>query len=206
MAGKGNDGGAGGEHYYTPRPTSKPRLGLLKAVLGGREYKFVTSSGVFSPKRVDRGTALLAEHLEVKDGDKVLDMGCGYGVLGIVAARRARCRVVMTEINARAAALARRNLELNSVEGEVREGNLYEPLTHEVFDTVICNLPMSAGLRHVFEIIDGAKGHLRERGSLQVVVRKGSGRVEERMFEAFGNVETVAKRGGYRVLVSKMPG
>lgn len=206
MARKGSGGGKGGEHYYTPRPTSRPRLGILKAVLGGMEYKFVTSSGVFSPKRVDRGTALLAEHMVMEEGDRVLDLGCGYGVLGVVAARRARCRIVMTEINTRAAALARRNLEFNGVEGEVREGNLYEPLTHEMFDAIICNLPMSTGLRTVFGIIDGAKRHLRERGRLQVVVRKGSGRIEGWMLEAFGNVETVAKRGGYRVLVSKMPG
>ncbi|MEE8168037.1 MAG: methyltransferase [Candidatus Hydrothermarchaeales archaeon] len=189
------------EHYYTRKPTSKPKAGMIKVVLRGRHYTFLTSSGVFSYKRIDKGTELLVENMIIRGG-RVLDLGCGYGVLGIVAAEFAEY-VLLTEINSRAAKLTMNNLKLNSVRNaEVREGNLYEPVGEEKFDAVICNLPMAAGLDTVFKIIDGSKEHLKREGSAQFVVRKGAKRVEERMLKVFGNTRTLAKEGGYRVFLS----
>ncbi len=174
---------------------------MIKVVLRGRHYTFLTSSGVFSYKRIDKGTELLVENMIIRGG-RVLDLGCGYGVLGIVAAEFAEY-VLLTEINSRAAKLTMNNLKLNSVRNaEVREGNLYEPVGEEKFDAVICNLPMAAGLDTVFKIIDGSKEHLKREGSAQFVVRKGAKRVEERMLKVFGNTRTLAKEGGYRVFLS----
>ncbi len=194
------------EHYYTGKPTSELRRGLLKAFLRGRDYKFITASGVFSPKRIDNGTRLLVENMLLKPSDAVFDLGCGYGVIGIVAAKEV-ARVLLIDVNSRAVALARENLDINNVtNAEVRRGKLYEPVEGEKFDAVLCNLPMSAGLDVVYEIIDGAIGHLKPGGSAQFVVRKGAKRIEARMKTAFGNVRTLAKKGGYRVYESTKPG
>lgn len=194
------------DHYYTKRPTSKPRYGIIKAVLRGREYRFLTASGVFSHKKIDRGTELLVEHMRLDEADMVLDFGCGYGVIGTVAAGTAR-HIVLTELNERAAGLARKNLKLNGVgNAEVRRGNLYEPVKEERFDAILCNLPMAAGLKVVFRILEGSRDRLNPNGTIQVVVRKGAKRIEEKLSEVFGNVTTLAKKGGYRVFLSRMPG
>lgn len=193
------------EHYYTDKPKSKAKYGLIKATLRGKSFKFLTASGVFSYKKIDRGTALLAEKMIIHDNTRVLDLGCGYGVLGIVAARAGRnVKAVLTEVNSRAAMLAQENLAMNNIEdAEVRKGSFYDPVAGERFDTILCNLPMSAGLETVFRIIEGAYEHLNTEGGLQVVVRKGSRRIEEKMLDVYGNVATLAKKGGYRVFISR---
>ncbi len=194
------------EHYYAEKPTSELRRGMIKAFLRGRDYKFITASGVFSPKRIDPGTLLLVENMVLKPSDVVFDLGCGYGVIGIVATKEV-ARAVLADVNIRAVALARENLDLNNVtNAEVRRGKLYEPVMGEEFDVVVCNLPMSAGLDVVYAIIDGSIQHLKPGGSAQFVVRKGAKRIEARMKEAFGNVRTLAKGGGYRVFMSTKPG
>lgn len=192
------------EHYFAKKPKSKAELGLIKARLRGREFRFLTSSGIFSYKKIDRGTELLVSNMVIKQGDCVLDLGCGYGVLGIAAAKIAG-RAILTEVNSRAANLARKNLKLNNIaNAEVREGNLYEPVANENFNVILCNLPMSAGLGVVYEIIEKSRARLKSGGTLQVVVRKGAERIEQKMREIFGNVATLAKKGGYRVFLSTL--
>ncbi len=193
------------EHYFTEKPESKVKYGIIQARIRGGPYEFLTASGVFSCKKIDRGTALLAEKMIIKDGSRILDLGCGYGVLGIVAARIGRnVKVVLTEINRRAAYLAEQNLERNAVSNaEVRRGSFYEPVKDEVFDVILCNLPMSAGLKVVYRIIEESRDHLSQGGTLQVVVRKGAGRIRDKMLATFGNVTTLAKKGGYRVFLSE---
>jgi len=196
------------EHYFTEKPKSKPRYGKIFTLLRGRKFEFLTCSGVFSYKKIDRGTELLVRHMQIGENDRVLDLGCGYGVLGIVAAKLTKNKVILTDINKRAVMLAKRNLGLNNIKNaEVRRGNLYEPVENETFDVILCNLPITAGLEVVYKIIEGAKERLNEGGTLQVVVRKGHERVKEKILEVFGNVKTLSKRGGYRVyLAVKKPG
>ncbi len=190
------------EHYFTEKPISKPKLGIIKAYLRGYYFEFLTASGLFSYKKIDYGSRLLIEKMIIKPTDYVLDMGCGYGVIGIVASRFAK-KVVMVDINKRAVWCAKHNIRRNNIKNAVvKRGNLYEPVKGEKFDVILSNLPMSAGLDVVYKIIEGAREHLRDGGSLQVVVRKGHERVKKKMEEVFGNAEYLAKSGGYRVIIS----
>ncbi len=191
------------EHYYTDKPKSKTKYGVIETTLRGKSFKFLTASGVFSYKKIDRGTAILAEKMIIDDDARVLDLGCGYGVLGIVAARAGRnVKPVLTEINSRAAMLAEENLTMNNIVAEVRKGSFYDPVARERFDTILCNLPMSAGLETAYKIIKGAYEHLNNEGSLQVVVRRGSKRIEKKMLDVYDNVVILARKGGYRVFIS----
>ena len=192
------------DQYFAATPSSRRREETIRVVIQGRPLTFVTDAGVFARGKLDRGTELLASALVVPPDAHVLDVGCGYGVLGIVAAALApNGRVVMTDVNERAVDLAARNVRANHVpHAEARLGAFYDPVAGESFDAIVCNPPIRAGKDVVFRIVDGAPAHLRPGGSLWVVARtrQGAHSIEARMAAAFGGCETVAKGSGYRVL------
>ena len=194
------------EHYFSRRPESPERRGLLRCRLRGLDFEFVTSSGVFSPRALDRGTRLLVESMVLPERGAVLDLGCGYGPVGIAAARlRTGLEVWMTDVNERAVALAEENAVRNGVGVVVRLGDLYEPVWGAVFGAILSNPPISAGMRRVVEpLVGGAVDRLVGGGSLQLVVQsnKGGRAVASLMEGYFGGVEVVARGGGYRVLMS----
>jgi 16S rRNA (guanine1207-N2)-methyltransferase len=195
------------EHYFVERPTSKARYGLIRACLRGRMFGFLTASGVFSKKRVDLGTRLLVESMILPEKGCVLDVGCGYGVAGIAAAAlNPSLRVMMVDVNMRAVRLARQNVELNHVWNvEVRRGHLYESVKGLMFDCVVSNPPVSAGMKTVEAIIVEAPSHMTSEATLQMVVRSkiGGKRLQSIFEEAFGAFEVLARGSGYRVLMSR---
>ncbi|TRO46679.1 class I SAM-dependent methyltransferase [Candidatus Bathyarchaeota archaeon] len=194
------------DHYFSRRPSSRESLGLVRCRLRGEAFEFLTSPGIFSYKRLDLGTRLLIESMVLLGSGRALDVGCGYGPVGIVAARlEPGLEVWMTDVNERAVRLAERNCERNGVSCVVREGDLYEPVGDALFDVVLSNPPFSAGMRRVVEpLVDGAWDHLVEGGSLQAVVRTNVGgrALWELMEGRFGGVEVLGRGSGFRVLRS----
>ncbi len=192
------------EHYFSEKPKCPPEYRIIRTLILGKLFEFITCKGVFSYKRIDLGTRILIESADISRGSYVLDLGCGYGPIGIAMAKVYNCKVIMTDINKRAIKLAKENVIRNRVQGlvEVRRGNLYEPVKGEKFDTILTNPPLAAGKSVIYAIIEGAKNHLKKNGSLQVVVRKGKEIVRRKMEETFGNVEILSKRAGYRVYKS----
>ncbi len=194
------------EHYFSASPGSKKRTKVITALINGTRYKFTTAGGVFSQDRVDKGTLLLIESVNVSSGDNILDLGCGYGVIGIVLSKYAGS-VVMTDINERAVELAKINVKLNSCDRvEVIQCDLYGGLEARKFDKIICNPPIRAGRIVIDKIIEGALGHLETGGSLYLVAqtKQGAKSIAKKMKEVFGNQEYVKKRGGYRAMVSRL--
>jgi len=191
------------EHYFSENPSSSERRGLIRTSLNGFQFEFVTSSGVFSHKRIDNGTRLLVESMVLPTEGKVLDIGCGYGVIGIaIAKRNPGLRVWMTDVNSRAVSLAEENTHRNSVRVTILQGSLFEPVQGETFDVIITNPPISAGIAKIVEpLIRDAFPHLNSGGSLQLVVQsnKGGRTVSALIEETFGNIEVVARGGGYKV-------
>jgi 16S rRNA (guanine1207-N2)-methyltransferase len=197
------------DHYFSQHPVSKPNYGLIKVQLRGRFFEFLTASGVFSKKRIDLGTKLLVESMVLPETGSVLDLGCGYGAVGIVAAVLSpQLRVFMADVNERAIRLARENAKRNGAANiEFGSGFLYEPVSDMRFDAVLSNPPVSAGMKVVLPIIEQAPSHLADNGVLEVVVRSkvGGKRLAEVMEETFGYVEVLSRESGYRVLLSKKP-
>jgi len=191
------------DHYYVRRPSAPMKLGLIRARLRDRYFEFLTAPGVFSKKKIDLGTRLLIEVMELPEEGLALDIGCGYGAIGIVAAAlRPGLKVILTDVNERAIWLAKKNVERNLVasNAEVRRGFLYEAVDDLVFDVVLSNPPISAGLKVVEALIKGAWEHLRPGGSLQMVVRsKLSARPRAFMERYFGHADIMARGSGYRV-------
>ena len=194
------------DHYYVRRPSSPLRLGLIRARLRDRYFEFLTASGVFSKRKIDLGTRLLIEVMDLPEEGLALDVGCGYGAIGIVAAAiRPKLKVILTDVNERAIWLAKKNVERNMVgsNAEVRQGFLYEAVEGLQFDVILSNPPIAAGMKVVEALIRGAYEKLRPGGSLQIVVRsKLSTRPKAFMEDSFGHVEIVARKSGYRVFRS----
>ena len=105
-----------GDHYFSPQPQADHRYQRFQEELRGREFTFITDEGVFSKKRVDPGTRLLIESIAVPEEGSFLDLGCGYGPIGIVLGSLAPQAVIhMVDVNSRAVELARRNLGENGI-------------------------------------------------------------------------------------------
>lgn len=196
------------EHYFSSAPKCDDRFGLVRAKLRGRNFEFLTSSSVFSKKKVDLGTHVLIDAMVLPEKGSVLDIGCGYGAVGIAAAAtNPNLRVVMTDVNMRAVRLARQNLETNRIRNaEVRYGYLYEPVADVRFDCVLSNPPVSAGMDTVKAVIAGAAGVLAAGGSFQMVIRSkiGAKVLPEAFVAAFGGCEVLARESGFRVLMGRV--
>jgi 16S rRNA (guanine1207-N2)-methyltransferase len=195
------------EHYFAAFPKSQAKLRLIHTILRGNSFEFLTASSVFSKKRVDLGTRLLIEAMFLPEEGAVLDVGCGYGAVGIVvAASNPRLHVVMTDVNARAVRLTRQNIQRNNVQNaEVLCGHLYEPVEDLTFGCVLSNPPVSAGMQTVKAMITQAPTVMAENASFQMVIRSKIGAKTLPLFfnETFGNCKILARKSGYRVLLAE---
>jgi 16S rRNA (guanine1207-N2)-methyltransferase len=197
------------DQYFTERPRSPSARSEHRFLYRGELLTFVVDRGVFGSHGLDPGTSLLIENLALAKTDRVLDLGCGWGPVGIAAARSARDgHVVMTEVNRRAARLARLNVERNRADNaEVRVGNLFEPVESERFDVIATNPPYRAGRPLILELVNEAPDHLTPGGRLLIVGKGTQGILyyQERLEEQWpGTVEVLGRRSGYRVLEARL--
>ena len=189
--------------YYAENPDSAHDIHELKVTLLGDKFSFLTDSGVFSKKMIDFGSQLLLNNLHFSEGDTLLDVGCGYGPLGLALAKVQGVKATMVDINNRALDLAKQNAEKNDVEAMILSSNIYESVSG-YFDHVISNPPIRAGKQVVHTIIEESKNYLLEDGDLTIVIQKkqGAPSAKAKMKEVFGNVEVVKKDKGYYILRS----
>ena len=189
--------------YYAENPDAAHDIHELRVDLLGEKMTFLTDAGVFSKKMVDFGSQLLLKCLEVNQGETVLDVGCGYGPLGLSLAKTYGVQATMVDINNRALDLARKNAERNKVEATIFQSNIYEQVKGK-FDHVISNPPIRAGKQVVHEIIEKSKDFLGIGGDLTIVIQKkqGAPSAKSKMEDVFGNCEIVKKDKGYYILRS----
>jgi 16S rRNA (guanine1207-N2)-methyltransferase len=196
------------DHYFSATPKSQERFGLVRTSLCGKPFEFLTASSVFSKRKIDSGTRLLIESAVLPPAGYVLDIGCGYGAVGIaVAALHPKLHLVMTDVNARAVRLAKKNVALNRVNNaEVRYGYFYEPVEEFKFNCILSNPPVSAGMEIVKAIVVGAPKVMAAQASFQMVIRSkiGAKILPELFAETFGCCEVVARESGFRVLMGKL--
>ncbi len=186
------------EHYFTEKPTSEFILNKVQSVIRGKTFYFYTAPGVFSKDHVDPGTKLLAETMETFPGDRVLDLGCGYGVLGIVAKKIFDdAEVVLSDVNERALELSRMNAEMNNVDVQIVKSNLFESLDEE-FNVIISNPPFVLGKDFIKRFIKESYDHLSFGGVLEIVTTKKY-RYVEKMMSRFFDVKLMAKDGHYLI-------
>jgi 16S rRNA (guanine1207-N2)-methyltransferase len=192
------------EHYFSARPQVASARREWTAALRGATYTFVTDRGVFSWEHIDRGTRLLIETMAFAPEATVLDWGCGYGPLGLVAARLApQGRATLLDVNERAVELARENARRNGIANvDCVVGDGFAAVAGQRFDVILSNPPLRAGKGVVQRLVDEAPAHLKPGGSLWLVARtqQGAKGLLRSLEQAFDTAETVARGGGFRVL------
>ncbi|MFR5892308.1 MAG: class I SAM-dependent methyltransferase [Bacilli bacterium] len=172
----------------------------------GQKFNFITDNGVFSKKEVDFGSSLLLQTVTLDDGDRVLDVGCGYGVIGLVIAKvKPQSLVDMIDINERAIRLSCKNKTLNKIENvEIFVSNIYQNIVKK-YDVIVSNPPIRAGKKIVHEIASKSFEFLNEDGTFWCVIQKkqGAESMLKLLIQIYQKVEIVEKDKGYWIIKAK---
>lgn len=194
------------DHYYSDEPSVESKARRFEYDLERDLLEFKTDNGVFSKKFIDYGSRALLDTLNFPLDGKILDLGCGYGPIGIILAKRnPQSNILMADVNLRALDLCRENIKINNIKNALAiSSNAYENIL-ESFDYIVTNPPIRAGKKVVFEFLEGAYKHLVDNGEIYVVIQKkqGAPSAKSKLEEVFGNCEIVNRDKGYYILKSK---
>lgn len=166
--------------------------------VSGRELRFATRSGLFSSQEVDPGTQLLLATAGDLAELRVLDVGCGYGIVGATAAARGAAAVTLVDVDARAVDLSRRNLASNGLTGDVLLRDGTEGFPAATFDRVVSNPPTHAGSATLLRIFAGALRVLVPGGRALFVVREHLN--YEKWMREMGTLRMLETANGYKIL------
>lgn len=196
-------------HYFINDDNLKSERKLIKFRIFNQDFKMYTDNGVFSKDGFDLGTRILLENIEVLNlKGRILDLGCGYGVVGIILKSiNPQLVVDMCDINDRALALSRDNLKINVVNNRVFVSDIYSNVVNR-YDVIVTNPPIRAGKNVVRNFLVGSVDHLIDEGILYFVMRKDHGaKSMVRELEEYFIVELLKKSKGFYVYrcVKKRP-
>jgi 16S rRNA (guanine1207-N2)-methyltransferase len=200
--------------YFEAIPDTPSNRKFVEYRINGINFKFVTDTAVFSKTAVDKGTDLLLESTiaDIKErvpgrNESLLDLGCGWGVVGIVMKTVFTLfDVTCVDVNTRAVALAKENARMNlRAPDHILVSDILKEIPEDkLFDTVMTNPPVRAGKKTVFAFYEQSYAHLKEGGAIYVVLQRkqGADSTKKKLTELFGNCETVDIKGGYHVMKS----
>ena len=188
-------------YYFYKNTNVESKEVTTRAEIGGKFYTFKTENNVFSKKGLDFGTRTLLESIDIKKiSGEVLDFGCGYGPIGIYIKSNTDANVDMIDINERALNLARSNANINKVDVNIFESNVYSNVNKK-YDYIITNPPIRVGKKILYEILIGAKDCLKENGHLIFVINKDQGaKSTMKDMEKYYNVKLINKNKGFFII------
>lgn len=197
------------EHYFTNNENLKSEIREITYQTNDITLTFLSDNGVFSKNKIDYASKLLVEtflkyHSKLEN-ELVLDVGGGYGFIGITLAALTGATVEIIDINKRAIHLCERNIKLNEINNcKVYESNVYENVLNK-YKYIITNPPIRAGKMTVLQILTEAKEHLDEDGELWFVINKDQGaKSTKKALEKWYNIEIVEKSKGFFVFRAKI--
>ncbi len=194
------------EHYFTNNANLKSDFRTINYEYAGDTISFTSDLGVFSKDKVDFGSRLLVENYLKKGRPMVslLDVGCGYGYIGLTLAKFKRIDSTLIDVNKRAVHLSEMNIKNNKiVNARAFESYIYDNVT-EKYDVIITNPPIRAGREVVMGILKGATNHLNDDGELWFVIRKNQG--AETIMKLLADtytMEVLEKSKGFYIIVAK---
>ncbi|MBR6707708.1 MAG: class I SAM-dependent methyltransferase [Clostridia bacterium] len=188
--------------YFARTPGSASRPERFETVFEGVPMTFWTDAGVFSKGEIDRGSLTLLKAVPKDLSGRILDLGCGWGLIGTVIGKTRRdVRVVMCDVNERAVELSRRNLKENGVDGEVILSDGFTSLDG-TFDAVVTNPPIRAGKSVIYRLFKEAAERLSQEGRMYLVIRRQQGAESALKYlnTVFLEAKAVDKSGGFWVI------
>lgn len=175
----------------------------IKTELMGRPLEFSTTWGIFSPREIDSGTTLLLKHLTIQSDDVALDIGCGYGPIGLaIAANAPQGEVHMVDKDFVAVEYSNKNAALNGLSNaKAYLSNGLSAVPSEMqFTTVVSNIPAKVGKEMLSIMLHDIHAQLAPGGQLVVVTINGLRDYMKRNFkEVFGNYEKVKQGKDYTI-------
>lgn len=193
-------------HYFTNEENLKSEIEKVIAEINGIPFYFYTDNGVFSKGELDFGTELLLKNFKYDNPNNktLLDIGCGCGPIGIYASHLG-FTVDMSDVNKRAIHLSKMSLKEQGLNANVFESDAYKNITNK-YDYIVSNPPIRVGKEKLYEIVMNAKEHLKDDGSLWIVVRKqqGAESMVRDMKNAYKTVEVVAKKKGFFIIKASL--
>jgi 16S rRNA (guanine1207-N2)-methyltransferase len=198
-------------HYFEANENAPHSYQKIEAKFEGKDFTFLTDSHVFSREAVDYGSSLLISTILAQEKNRklrLLDLGTGIGVVGIVlASLRPAFELVMTDVNSRALALAKKNAaELKQKKPEIILSDGLENVSGD-FDLIALNPPIRAGKNTVYRLYREAAAHMTADGVLYIVIRvkQGAKSTQTELENLFEQVELLERSKGYRILRARLP-
>lgn len=189
-------------YYFTNDENLKSEIRTNKVIIGNLPFTFYTDNGVFSKKGLDFGTRTLLESLESISGD-VLDLGCGYGPIGIYLASKYNVIPDMVDVNKRSMELALKNIKLNNVQANVFESDGYSNILKK-YDYIVTNPPIRVGKEKLYSLLFEASNHLKKDGEMWLVVHKDQGaKTLAKDLEKSYEVVIKNKNKGFYIIMAK---
>ena len=194
------------DHYFTNNQNLKSEIRTLSYNYNNITIVFFSDNGVFSKNHLDYGSRLLIETFLKNESDyeNILDLGCGYGLIGISLAKITGKNITMCDVNKRALNLYERNIDENKVNAKVIKSNVYENILDK-YDVIITNPPIKAGKKVILEFLINAKIHLNVGGRLWFVIHKDQGAKSiQKLLNEHYNVEIKEKDKGFYIFCCKI--
>ena len=191
-----------GQYFDNEKLPSK--ISSYSCFIRGKKFTFYTDIGVFSRNGLDFGTRLLLENINLDTiGNDILDIGCGYGPVGVFISSYGY-HVDMCDVNRRALHLACKNLLVNNTCANVFYSNIYDNINCK-YSCIITNPSIRAGKDVVNSIIFGSYDKLINNGFLYIVIKKDMGgkSIILKLKDKFNDVNIIAKKSGYMVICCK---
>ena len=188
-------------HYFDENPQAAHDRKEISFRFSSVNYTFVTDSNLFSKDKVDTGTQILLDAIaKCGTGKKVLDLGCGYGVVGIVLNRTFGCDADACDVNRRAVECSVSNAQRNNAKVRYFVSDGFAELTDK-YDDIVLNPPIRAGKAVIYRLFEESFEHLNEGGHLWIVIRKQHGALsaQKKLEEIFSQVEFVDRDKGFHV-------
>ena len=193
-------------HYFDKKQDSEFKPIKIEISFQGEKITFFSASGIFSKDELDTGSALLIRSAIIKNGFSVLDLGCGFGAIGIILAKKyPLCSFTLADVNERAVQISKMNIELHVLKNATAKESSFFDCIEDNFHTILLNPPQTAGKDVCFKLISDSFNHLFSSGLLQIVARKNKGGVSysSHMKSVFGNVAELSHKAGFVVYVSR---
>jgi len=192
------------EHYYTQNPSTPHDIRSITFEIGEVKLDLFTDAGVFSKEKVDYGSDCIINTLPKLTGN-ILDLGCGYGVIGLsLALLNPDTTVSLVDINQRAVDLTQQNIQRNHIENASAHLSDGFNQVDGLYNAIICNPPIRAGKSVIYPLYEQSTNYLIPGGAIYLVIQKkqGAKSAVDKLLSIYGNCEVINKQGGYWIIKS----